>query len=242
MQVVVMMEGEEANDEAEPLEIISTPVPMDAKTPLHELACRQPIDQRMQRAMRRQYVMSSLENVPSTENGNAPLDMVVVMQLWQAFVRRTHRACSDKFWEFFLSLHDQAGVAIDAALNAVKKTFMDRQKDALAWKQFPQSRAKLLKRIDGDFWPHVRHTTRIDLRQLDIPNSIEFLEFTFVDPIFAWIMAARRQRADDMHWRPVRRTNESGNPLHTSSRTFIKHPHGLYKHPHGLNKTSARTL
>ena len=38
-------------------------------------------------------------------------------------------------------MHDQAAVAIDAALIAVKKTFMDRDKDLEAWKQFPPSRA-----------------------------------------------------------------------------------------------------
>ena len=198
----------------EPSCLIVTPASVERKAPLHELTCRPTNDVGRQRAQRRQYVMSSVQEIPSTINGNAPLDMVDVMHLWNRFVRRTHQACSAKFWEFFLSMHDQAAVAIDAALIAVKKTFMDRDKDLEAWKQFPPSRALLLQRIDGQFWTHVRHTIRIDLQPLHLPEgSISFLEFTFVDPVFAWIIAARRQRADDMHWRPIRSTNESGNIL-----------------------------
>ena len=120
-------------------------------------------------------------------------------------MKEVRECCSPKFWKFYLSLHTQAGVAIDAALSAVKTTFMSSAQTTSEWKLFPSSRRKLMDKIKkiSPFWPQVMHTKDIDLSGFDLPKAIKKLQFRFVDPIYAWVVAAQRQRADDMHWVPA---------------------------------------
>ena len=182
-------------------------------TPLHELARRPRCKQQAQRADRYGYSMRDAK-VPE---GMMPRNMVAVMEQWQEFQRAVQLCCSEDFWRFFLALHEQPGVAIDAALGNAKEIFLKEKKGTPAWTDFPGSRRILFRKIDdlgADFFPHVLHSTRINLSQFALPTPVTYVDFKFVDPIFAWIVAAQRQRADDMHFRPASKKTASDIPLY----------------------------
>ena len=53
------------------------------------------------------------------------------------------------------------------------------------------------------FWPQVLHTTRIDLSRFELPSGTKEICFKFVDPIWGWLVAARRQNPLELHWKPL---------------------------------------
>ena len=166
---------------------------------LHELACRRansnsPGEERGRRCSA--YLVQDF--VPEAHHMHR--DMLFVMQLWHNFITEIYQCYSDKFWRFFLQLHSQPGVAIDAALGAVKSLFI--QDNGIL---FPRNRKSVLRKIARlpQFWPQVMHTVRIDLRKYELPKGVTCVDFKFVDPVFAWLHAAQRQPAHDMHWKPA---------------------------------------
>ena len=115
--------------------------------------------------------------------------------------------CSPNFWRFFLELHSLSGVAINAALGAAKNLFAMQDPD------FPATKRTLLRKIaqiPQNFWPHIMHTTKISLQRFRLPD----VEFKFIDPLFAWAIVARKQRADDMHFMPAPKTNAFGDSIY----------------------------
>ena len=182
-------------------------------TLLHELARRPRCKHQAQRADRYGYSMRDAK-VPE---GMMPRDMVVVMEQWQEFQQKVQLCCSEEFWRFFLALHEQPGVAIDAALANAKEIFLKEKKGTPEWTNFPGSRRILFRKVDNlgaDFFPQVLHSTRINLSQFELPKPVAYVDFKFVDPVFAWIVAAQRQRADDMHFQPSSKRTPSGIPLY----------------------------
>ena len=130
------------------------------------------------------------------------VDMCRVQDLWQSFLSAIRRLCSPDFWQVFLAMHTCSGVQLDAVLEAVKKQFVTTKEQK---KFFPSSRRLLMAKIAQlpDFWVNVLHTTRIDLTKFKLPSGTTSLEFKFVNPVWAWLMAARRQDPRELHWRPV---------------------------------------
>ena len=188
--------------------VITTPV---ITTPLWELARRPAKSQDQER--RERCISYTLRDavVPATM---MPRDMVHVMHRWKVFQNEVFACASERFWRFFLALHTQPGVAIDAALQAAKSEFMSEEKGSQAWSQFPRNRRLLLQRISKvPFWSHVMHNNRIDLRSFSLPG-IDHVDFKFIDPFFGWVIAAQQQRADDMHWKPAPCFTASGVPLY----------------------------
>ena len=144
-----------------------------------------------------------------------PRDMVAVFTWWRNFVRVTHERCSPQFWKFFLPLHEKNKATVDTALNAAKEVFMSHIKDTPFWHRFPgTSRRILQRRIDTRFWARVTHTVEIKLTQFRLPKPTAFLKFTFVDPIFAWIVAARRQPPKTLHFKPAPAYDASGDRMY----------------------------
>lgn len=72
-------------------------------------------------------------------------------------------------------------------------------------KVFPISRRVLSEKMSTipPFWPKVLHTCHLDLSQFaeKLPSKTSTIAFKFVDPVWAWIMAARRQHPLEMHWK-----------------------------------------
>ena len=99
-----------------------------------------------------------------------------------------------------MPLHTFSGVVIDAALNAARRVFVRAGDSSL----FPTSKRYLLEQISKipSFWPLVMCSTKIDLSEYDLPERLRQITFEFVDPIWAWMCAARRQNPADMQWVP----------------------------------------
>ena len=182
-------------------------------SPMHFLASRPAANIELERRERYRYQLKEAK-IPA---GMFPRDMVHVMQLWQHFKTNTLKCCTDKFWRFFLRLHDLSGVAIDAALRGVKDEFLDGAFGTDSWNRFPGSKRTLLSKMSAvkpRFWPHVSHTVRIDVSKFGLPKRLSHFDFKFIDPVFGWMIAARRQRADEMHWQPTLHANADGDPMY----------------------------
>ena len=137
----------------------------------------------------------------TTASTHEARDMTLLQDRWQAYLQAVAGVASTDFWALFLALHDQSTVAIDSALHAVKRVFVDVSDR----KRFPISRRQLateMKKI-GPFWQHVMHEVTIDVSHFQLPSGTKSIQFSFVDPIWGWLVAARRQNAKELHWRPV---------------------------------------
>ena len=169
-------------------------VPVD---PVLSMARRAVFTWPMERAVRSRY--SVLRN-PEIITAGAR-DFLSIQDRWDAKLRELAQLFDPRFWKIFLAMYKLTGVAIDAALNVVKKNFMADVDPNL----FPISRRKLLDKMDQltPFWPHVSHTKRIDLSQFKLPSGTTDITFKFVDPIWAWLVVARAQNALELHWKPM---------------------------------------
>lgn len=168
-------------------------------TPLHELARRERFDVDHTRANRARYCITG-NNVPLPQHA---LDFCRIQDIYDALIVKVYEQCSKKFWDFFLPFHTFSGRVVDTALRTVKRLFRDNKRD----RKFPGSRRTLLDKLSciDDFWSHVRHSARIDVRSHNLPSGTQFIQFEFVDPCWAWIVSARRQSPECLHWRPAPR-------------------------------------
>lgn len=128
-------------------------------------------------------------------------DMVPVQLSWREHLNTVSSLFSPEFWKKNLPLHTQSTTAIDAALGAAKKVFIP----CTPHSKFPTTKRSLLNRIKQQtmFWTQVTHTAMIDLTPCGVAQT---LRFRFVDPIWGWIMAARRLSPSEMKWRAMIQT------------------------------------
>ena len=165
-------------------------------TPAHELVRRPPLDVVKDNLIRAAYCITPyLGRAPGARN------FCSIQDDWETMLGKIKSKCNDKFWKLFLQLHTYSGVVIDNCLKCVKQIFLGNTNT----RKFPGSRRTLLQKIKKethDFWIRVRHTARIDLSAFDLPSGTRSLDFEFIDPIWGWLVAARRQPPIDMHWKP----------------------------------------
>lgn len=168
-----------------------------------------------------------------------PRDMTGIQKKWDNCVLECKEICCKQFWDYFLGIHEFPVNVIDKCLNTAKKTFMKR--DSPEWKYFPTSRRSLLKKIEyveKFFWPHILHYVDIDVTAAglakELPSGTKSLSFKFVDPVWAWLMAARKQDPLDMHWKP--KSQNYVNPVYGGGiqygecfrQAFMTCPDGAY--------------
>ena len=122
--------------------------------------------------------------------------MVPVQAKWLMYLRTVASLFSNQFWQFFLPIHTQSATSIDAALGAARKVFLP---DSTPHTKFPATKRSVLQRINkaASFWNLTTHTIKIDLRPCGVSQT---LTFRFIDPIWGWIMAARRLPPEEMAW------------------------------------------
>ena len=149
--------------------------------------------------------------LPVKVNGNrVTRDMVALQVEWQHYLRQVGEQFAPKFWVFFLSMHEQATVAIDAALSGVKKAFVA---DANL-KMFASSKRQLLTRIQKHvppFFNRVVHCVTIDLSPCGVQEK---LKFRFLDPLWAWIVAANNLPPEDLHFVPQEQFDFKGDRMY----------------------------
>lgn len=165
--------------------------------PLTNLARRQPMSWEHEREQRRGYTITEAPFSYEEE----PRQMSSIQEAWEEMLRSTKSSCSENFWRIFLQIHKCSTVAIDSSLQAVKKVFVPEAREK---QKFPISKRALLAKMDSarTFWPQIRHTYIVDVSQFKLPSGTTSLDFKFVDPVWAWIMAARSQHPLEMHWKP----------------------------------------
>ena len=125
------------------------------------------------------------------------------------------------FWQFFLPIHHLPSNAIDAALRAAKSTFLFRGTDT--FKNFPPSKRAMITKMNTvrvQFWPLVIHQVDIDLSRFQLPSGTMSIKFRFIDPVWGWLVAARRLNPQDLHWKPVEQ--HDANPVYGGGVQFGK--------------------
>ena len=175
--------------------IITAPV-TPTVDPVIKMARRKPTTWNTRRLARSRYTI-----LPTTANTEGARDMTLLQSKWETYLKDVADLANTKFWSVFLALHTESTSAIDSALNSVKKVFVQPSEK----KKFPISR-RALKHVMGQlhpFWPHVRHTLRIDLTRFRLPSGTKSIVFRFIDPMWGWLVAARRQNPKELHWMPV---------------------------------------
>ena len=177
--------------------MITTPV---NRMSLQELARREPCEDEF-----REGYMIADHRLPM-----GPRDMSHIQTLWDAYLKNFRDTCSPQFWDFFLKIHSFPVNIIDTVLTSARKTFIAKQTPE--WKRFPPTRRAVLDKLNKlqNFWPRVLHQTTMDLTSFALPSGTKSLVFKFVDPVWAWIIAARKQHPLDLHWKPV-----AQNPCNT---------------------------
>ena len=164
-----------------------------------DLARRDEITVEQSRVIRSAYtIRSTRANVPHAR------DVCALQTAWDQYKDAVCQQFPPVFWKFFLPIHHLATNAIDSALKAAKDTFIPRRSPS--YKQFAASKRSLfdkLNRIPNQFWPLISHTCQIDLTSFDLPSGTRQVTFKFIDPVWGWLVAARRLHPLDLHWKPV---------------------------------------
>ena len=164
--------------------------------PVIAIARRTPLTWTAARQARLGYIVHATE-----ANTDSARDMTLLQDRWETYLSDVAGVGNLQFWSLFLAIHNLSTVAIDRSLKTVKKVFVAPQDR----KRFHISRRSLgdaMKQL-RPFWPHVLHTTSIDVSHFDLPSGSKEIAFKFIDPIWGWLVAARRQHPAELHWRPV---------------------------------------
>ena len=139
------------------------------------------------------------------------------MRVTCRYLQSVKAVASDTFWRFFLDLHTESGVTIDAALSAAKSTFF-HDSPASEIHGFVACKRTLLRRmsnIQPPFWPSVTHTIKFDLPAEYRYGRQKRYVFRFINPLWGWIVAAHRLRPEDLQWVPLVQTDRvSGERLY----------------------------
>ena len=174
-------------------------------TPLLQLSRRRPFDQARALALRCGYCIESVDEHLTRRARN----FLPIQDKWDDMLQqRCKDQYSEEFWKFFLDVHTFSRVVIDTALAGVRKMpFFPAGME----RQFPANKRVLMRNLDciPKFWKLVRHSYRIDVSQFNLESGTTYLDFTFIDPIWGWLMAARRHPPADLYWYPVARHRTS---------------------------------
>lgn len=175
--------------------LITTPV----GHPLVPLARRERTDLEYEALQRSQYTIT---NTAYTDI--QVINLVDIQDLFAKYLGDLQSLCSQEFWRIFLSIHTCAIGDIDACLSSVKDTFVNEKQDK---KMFPGSRRALLERLQRipPFFSRVLHTYTVDLSPFvgKLPSGTRSVVFRFIDPLWAWVQAARKQDPIELHWKPI---------------------------------------
>ena len=188
-----------------PVAIIGAPEPAIIMGPAPNTAPEPMLARRSQmfgtRDVRRVHQMPATTNTMLVTR-----DMELVQDEWNHYLLQVGNLFARKFWVFFLSIHDQATVAIDAALAGVKKAFLADKDD----KMFVSSKRQMLKRIQTKvppFFRNITHCVTIDLSPCGVQEK---LKFRFLDPVWAWIVAANKLPPEELHFFPQQQCDSTG--------------------------------
>ena len=126
----------------------------------------------------RRLTRSAYQVHATTANTQGAVDMTLMQDRWEAYLKDVAGVANNKFWAVFLALHAESTSAVDSALSSVKKVFVK----PINRKKFHISR-RALKIAMGQlrpFWPQVLHTHTIDLVRFRLPSGTRSIKFKFI--------------------------------------------------------------
>ena len=181
--------------------------------------------------------------------GTSPRDVCILQRVWERYKGDVLSQFCHAFWKFYLPLHQLSRTAQDAALKAAKSTFLQRR--SVTYKKFAASKRVLAQKINSisqPFWPQVSHTCEINLSDFQLPSGTKKVTFKFMDPVWGWVVAARRLHPLDLHWKPV--SQRGRNPVYGGGVQFGQAfmqackscPPGSYPMPFKLHWDGTGTL
>lgn len=115
-------------------------------------------------------------------------DIGAVQKLWEELAKRAAKLYPKSFWRVLRAVISQSKVTQDKVIEAVLPIL-----DVKTRRLWPKSRSAvdtMLTKNVGAFYPRVIRNLRIDLTHLGLPGLDEAVNFTFIDPIFAWASTA----------------------------------------------------
>ena len=135
-------------------------------------------------------------------------DFCPLQDEWDALLSNVNELYDEQFWTFYLELHQQSAVAIDAAIRGARKAFNMRN---LKFAGSKKTMMRKIKRHVAPFFDRIMHVELIDLRKFGVSFK---LPFRFLDPVWAWIVAANKLPPAELNWIPRVMTNASGKRLY----------------------------
>lgn len=104
---------------------------------------------------------------------------------WKTYVKAAINASDKDMWRLFCSVRTETRVCQTAVLRAVRPML-----DPLLLPKWPKDRRALDRMIEklGGFRSRIMRAVKIDMTDF----GLDTLEFTFVDPVYAWATAALR--------------------------------------------------
>ena len=108
-----------------------------------------------------------------------------MQQFWRTYVQQVVQSSDVNMWRVFCSVRTETRVCQTSVLQAVRPMV-----DSLQQASWPKDRRALDRLIAkvGGFRSRILRSVQVDMR--DVGHDV--LEFTFVDPIYAWAATALR--------------------------------------------------
>ena len=211
-------------DEAD-ISFITAPVDEDdnpvitapASVGLSDVARRPERDTELCRKVRSTYTIKATEKAWSHQ----VRDVCKLQDIWDKYKGCVRKQFCPSFWSFFLPIHHLPSHGIDSALRAAKSTFLAR--GTATFKSFPPSKRAMMSKINSvavQFWKLVSHAVDIDLSHFNLTSGTKSIKFRFIDPVWGWLVAARRLDPLDLHWKSVEQQTQ--NPVYGGGVQFGK--------------------
>ena len=171
--------------------VISTPVDHGAdaviRTPVdlaHEI-CRRHQDDSILGDARPLHNIGASASVQYTGSVNYGA-LVLALRKYCQWVLKSR---SQKFWSLYLATRHLPQDEQRQILELVRKLFVSKQASKRHWSADKRAVRYLLAK--KQFWPLVTYTYSCDLTSFKVPG-LGVVKYTFLDPIFAWIVQARK--------------------------------------------------
>ena len=101
---------------------------------------------------------------------------------WLTHVTTVSECYPQQFWRFFGAVYEETVTTQDKVFKALKDVVPVGERK---WPTSVRQLRSVTRKNAGDFWDNVLHTVRIDLSSYQI--RCKYVEFTFVDPCYAWM-------------------------------------------------------
>lgn len=169
----------------------------------------QTIDELLQRpcAEYSNHLVLPIDQIPGSLADDADesnsFKLFETQQAFTSYCNDVRHLYSDDFWRVFGSVYQEKMVVIEKVLRACKDVLQTSRRFETSVREL---RKKMLSDV-GDFNVHLLHEIDIDLHGFGLPN-VGVLKFRFVNPLWAWTVAANDMLA-------------AGNTIHFVPKTML---------------------